>query len=111
VEALLIPFAKAFRALPAQRFDDVSGSTETVKARVLARGDGMWFYVVNTGEMPATATFTVCSDNVIDLVTGAHPAELTARALSLRLAPYQLRSFRMAARPPGQPPFTVKVAE
>jgi hypothetical protein len=111
VEALLIPFAKAFRALPAQRFDDVPGSTETVKARVLACEDGMWFYVVNTGGMPATATFTLRADNVIDLVTGARPAELTARALSLRLAPYQLRSFRMAARPPGQPPFTVKVAE
>jgi hypothetical protein len=51
------------------------------------------------------------ADNVIDLVTGARPAELTARALSLRLAPYQLRSFRMAARSPEQTPFTVKVAD
>jgi len=111
IEALLIPFAKAYRALPAQRFDDVPGSTETVIARVLAREDGMWFYVVNTGGMPVNATFTLRADNVIDLVTGARPDEFTARALSLRLAPYQLRSFRMAAQPPEQAPLTVKVAE
>jgi len=111
IEDFLIPFAKAFRALPAQCFADLPGSTETVKARFLARENRMWFYVVNTGGMPATATLTLPADNVIDLVTDARPAELTVRTLNLRLAPYQLRSFRMSARPQEQALFTVRVAE
>jgi hypothetical protein len=92
MEEFLIPFAKAFRALPAERFADVPGSTETVKVRELARGDKKWFYAVNTGDAPATLTLATGSD-MTDLVTDASPPELSGENLTLTLAPYQLRSF------------------
>lgn len=93
MEAFLIPFAKAFRALPAKRFGDIAGSTEAVKVRALSEGGKTWFYAVNTGDVPAGMTLATDTADVTDLMTGGRPAELDGRRLALTLAPYQLRSF------------------
>lgn len=93
MEEYLIPFAKAFRALPAKRFTDLSGSTETVKVRTLAYEGKTWFYVVNTGDKPAEFTVGTDATDITDLVTGGQAAELKGKTLALRLLPYQLRSF------------------
>jgi hypothetical protein len=96
MEAYLVPFAKAFRALPAKRFTDAPGSTETVKVRTLAYDGKTWFYVVNTGDKPASVTIAVDPPDLTDLATGQAPAEQVGARLKVRLEPYQLRSFRAA---------------
>jgi len=96
MEEFLIPFAQAFRALPARRFADAPGSSDVVKVRSLQQDGRLWFYVVNTGEEPAELTVTLDSPGVTDLVTGATPVELKDRRLLLMLKPLQLRSFSMA---------------
>jgi hypothetical protein len=96
MEEFLVPFARAFRALPAKRFADLSGSTETVKVRTLACDGKTWFYVVNTADKPAEISVVTDTADVTDLVTGGRPAELNGQTLALKLAPYQLRSFGAA---------------
>lgn len=93
MEKFLVPFARAFRALPARRFADVPGCTETVKLRMLACDGKTWFYVVNTGDAQKHLTVETDTTDVTDLVTGLRAAELKGTALALRLQPYQLRSF------------------
>jgi hypothetical protein len=109
MEDFLIPFAKAFRALPAQRFADVPGSTATLKVRTLQQNGQTWFYAVNTDDQPATLTLATAAEDVTDLVTGTRPAELNARSLTLTLAPYQLRSFLLRTPDAGVSPIIVKI--
>lgn len=92
MEPWLRPFAAAYRALPAEPFDDVPGSSATVKVRELARADGTWFYIANTSEEPASVRLALNVDRVTDL---AERKEIRAAGgeLALRLEPYQLRSF------------------
>lgn len=97
IEEFLIPFAKAFRALPAKPFVDVPGCGEIVKVRSLRCDGQMWFYAVNTGDRSAEVTIAMEAVTVVDLVTGQPPVERDGKNLSLRLAPYQLRSFRASA--------------
>ena len=93
MEEFLTPFAQAFRALPAKRFADRPGCTETVKLRALACDGKTWFYVLNTADTPATLTVATGTAGITDLVTGGPAAEVTGTALALKLAPYQLRAF------------------
>jgi len=92
MEPHLVPFAKAFRALPAQRFQDVQAGTDTLKVRQLALDGKTWFYVVNTAARPATASLTL-SLPAADLLDGK---VVPAGAWHLPLAPYEFRSFRAA---------------
>ncbi len=94
MEEFLVPFARAFRALPAKRFTELPGSTETVKLRSLRHGGQTWFYAVNTDDKPASVTIDAGPSDITDLVTGQTPAERDGARLTLRLEPYQLRSFR-----------------
>lgn len=98
VEEPLVAFSKAFRALPAARFSDLPGSTDTVKARVLKSPDGAWFYAVNTWREPVTVTITFdrAPGTIIDLSTGA-PAPANHR---VQLEPYQLLSFKASGGVP-----------
>ena len=100
MENYLTPFAQAFRALPATRFEDRPGSTGTVKLRALTREGKTWFYVVNTGEGPAEFTVTAEAAEIVDLVTGLPAIERKGKHLELLLQPYQLRSFCAAGSVP-----------
>jgi len=93
METYLAPFAQAFRALPAVRFEDLAGSTETVKLRALAHEGKTWFYVVNTGDRPAEFTVSAEAPEITDLMTGLPATERNGKDLALLLQPYQLRSF------------------
>ena len=95
IEPYLLPFAKAFRALPAKPFTDVSGDSETLKVRVLIEDGERWFYAVNTADCPEDVSILADSTTITDLITGLPPVELSGKRLKLTLAPYQLRSFRM----------------
>jgi hypothetical protein len=92
MEPHLVPFAKAFRALPARRFQDVQAGTDTLKVRQLALDGKTWFYVVNTAARPTTASLTL-SLPAADLLDGK---VVPAGAWRLPLAPYEFRSFRAA---------------
>lgn len=98
MEEYLTPLSRAFRALPAKRFTDVAGSTGTVKIRSLEHDGKTWFYVVNTAETPAIFRVALGNAGVTDLLTGAKPAELEVNTLTLKLQPYQLRSFSAATK-------------
>jgi len=98
MEEYLVPFSRAFRALPAKRFIDIAGSTETVKARTLENDGKTWFYVVNTADTSADFGISLDNANVTDLLTGGKPAELAGKTLTLNLQPYQLRSFNAPAK-------------
>lgn len=90
MEPVLVPFANAFRALPARRFEDVPVGTDTLKVRQLKLDGKTWFYVVNTADQPTTASLTL-SLPAVDLLDGKI---VPAGAWQLPLAPYEFRSFR-----------------
>lgn len=92
MEEWLRPFAAAYRALPAESFADVAGSSEMVKVRELTKSDGTWFYVVNTSEQPVMVTLTLVADKVTDLAK-QEKFQTDGGTLRLTLEPYQLRSF------------------
>ena len=52
-------FARAFRALPARRFKDVSGIRDPVVARYLETENGTYFYLVNCFHEPVTVKLDV----------------------------------------------------
>ena len=52
-------FARAFRALPARRFKDVSGIRDPVVARYLETENGTYFYLVNCFHEPVTVKLDI----------------------------------------------------
>ncbi|NMA47888.1 MAG: hypothetical protein GX945_15135 [Lentisphaerae bacterium] len=97
MEEYLVPFARAFRALPAKVFDDIESGSEVVKVRQCNFAGKTWFYVVNTDHKPATITLNVSASAITDLLTNAPAREHAAGKTALSLAPYQLRSFSAPA--------------
>lgn len=93
IEDWLVPFAKAFRALPAVRFADLPCSTPTLKCRAAEVGGKRWFYAVNTGDAEASVSIPCGGRPVTDLVSGLPVPAGNDGAIALTLAPYQLRSF------------------
>ena len=90
VEDKLVEFARAFRALPAVKFSDVKGATDTVKVRSFSDKDSTWLYAVNTEHEAAIVE-----------IPGAALTELSSgdklQGSKIELAPYQLRSFKLAS--------------
>ena len=95
-EDVLVPWMRAFRALPAVRMRDVAGFADAfVRIRHADFGGKSYFYVVNTDararplscEMPA---------GTVDLVSGRQQAG----KVRLDLEPYELRAY---AAPGGVP--------
>jgi acetyl esterase/lipase len=99
MEDVLVPFVRAFRALPAVEFETRADSTPTVihRSKILAGTE--WFYVVNTTETPADFVLTLPEGaTAIDLLTGKPAAGQAQGKLSLKLAPYEFRSFKANSR-------------
>jgi len=89
-------FARAFRALPAEPFDDVPTDSDLVVARQL-RSDGMhYLYLVNRHnvELAASVLFSTPPAGLRDLGSGA-PIATHGRELAVRLPAFSLRSFAM----------------
>ncbi len=93
MEPLMVPFAKAYTALPRKRFADVpSYSTENVKVRKLSDSGHNWVYAVNTGSEPEKVELPSAKP-VIDLATGKTAKEWRDGRISLTLDAYEFRAF------------------
>jgi hypothetical protein len=86
-------FAKAYRALPAVKFDDVAGLADPVRVRQKVVDGGNYFYVLNRLPYPVDAELRLDGAEAVDLVNGEKSSN---GKLSLTLRPYDLRSFRQA---------------
>ena len=94
-EDVLVPWMRAFRALPAVRMAEI-GRIGDVVARQADFDGRSYFYVVNTGKDETTVKVTF-PEGTKDLVSGEARSAVPA---DLKLAPYELRSF---SAPKGQP--------
>ncbi len=92
MEDVLEPFSRALGTLPAIRFDDVAGATDPVRIRQQTFENRHYFYVLNTLPEPVKTVITLAEASpLLDPVAGQTAAH--ARALTLSLAPYELRTF------------------
>ncbi|MCP5116898.1 MAG: hypothetical protein GY953_39230 [bacterium] len=95
MESQLREFARAFRPLPAVRFDDVEGLTDPVRVRQKVVDGRPYFYVLNCLPVPVTVSIELADgQTVTDLVSNPPLRVGSSLSLSLELAPYELRSFR-----------------
>lgn len=90
-------FALAYCALPAQKFETVSDSTDPVALRTLVYKNKRYFYLQNRDYYPVDVdiTFDSSAGQVTDLATGESIKGGDNRRIALQ--PYQLRSFAMDA--------------
>ena len=101
MEAQLVPFAKAFRALPAVVMQDVETHHPAVRVRACTFHGKSWFYVVNTDFRPASILLEM-PKGAVDLVTGEKTGGFFGGAETVRLdlAPYAFHSY---SAPEGAP--------
>ena len=93
IEDKLARFAKAYRALPAVKFDDVAGLADPVRVRQKVVDGANFFYVLNRLPYPVDVSLALAGGEASDLVSGETSS---GGQLSLALRPYDLRSFRQA---------------
>ncbi|HNX34305.1 MAG TPA: Beta-galactosidase C-terminal domain [Kiritimatiellia bacterium] len=86
-------FAKAFRALPAVKFEDVPGLADPVRVRQKSVDGANYVYVLNRLPYPVEAALAFSGAEAVDLVNGE---KSSGGKLSLKLRPYDLRVFRQA---------------
>ena len=93
-EEVLVPFIQAFRALPAVVFDDLPGLDPESPVRVRAKAfrGKAYFYAINTGDAPAEVRLAIPAGTT-DLVGGEAVEGDRAATVTLKLEPYELRSF------------------
>jgi hypothetical protein len=86
-------FAKAYRILPARKFETVGTTTDPVAARSLLLNGKRYFYLVNREYYPVKVTvkFKRNKNRFTDLVTG-HKIN-TSELFQTELGPYALQSF------------------
>jgi len=94
MEEKLAAFSAAFRALPAVPFADHDCSTEEVKVRQYSDGKFTWFYAVNTSESFTEVQIPVSAEYALDLARNVR-IKVSGETLTVKLAPYSLRSFRV----------------
>lgn len=92
-ETWLVPFLRAWKALPPVPMADVGGDA-TVKVRRGAFDGKTYSYVVNTSHEPRTFAVALPKGSV-DLVSGERIPDGTAE---LKLGPYELRSFAVEGK-------------
>jgi hypothetical protein len=93
-------FARAFRSLPAEKFEDIPGLEDPVRVRQLRRSAETYFYLLNAEPYPATVDLELASQGsdpiiAIDLVTG-QTHNLKKGANDFTVPPYQLVSWKIA---------------
>jgi hypothetical protein len=89
-------FARAYRALPRQKFDTVGTTTDPVAVRFLLRDGLRYFYAVSRDYYPVQVRFDFggVPNGLRDLAAG--DAIRAGQSWTLMLGPYELRSFAMA---------------
>jgi hypothetical protein len=90
------PFVRAYRALPAKKFETVGLSTDPIAVRTLLCDNRRYLYLVNREYYPVTAELNIINmtGTVTDLASN-QSMEVPAR-WSITLGPYQLRSFSLS---------------
>jgi hypothetical protein len=90
-------FARAYRALPRQKFATVGASTDPAALRTILHDSRRYFYAVNREYYPVDTELAFSRDpkTVRDLATG--DVVSAARKWRLTLGPYELRSFTIEA--------------
>jgi len=93
---LMRPFARAYRALPAKKFETVGETTDPVTVRTVVDGGRRYVYLVNREYYPndVTVRLTDAEGETIDLASNEKGA--TAETWSLTLGPYELKSFALS---------------
>ena len=96
-EDVLVPFIRAFRALPAVKMTDVPGGPDGIVLRHADFGGKSYFYLLNVTDEPRTVTVGV-PRGTRNLVTGGEPehwqdSALETKRVEIRLDAYQLMSF------------------
>ncbi|MDO5580460.1 MAG: LamG-like jellyroll fold domain-containing protein [Planctomycetia bacterium] len=92
LEKELIPFAAAWRGLPARPFHTASESTDLIKIRYGQFDGKTWFYAVNTGSEPIKIRIPAVPSPVRDLGEN-RTLSLKENTLEFELAPWTLKSF------------------
>ena len=90
---MIRPFALAYRALPAKRFETLGDSTDPVAVRTLVDEGKRYLYLVNQQGKPVSVEVQLdkTTGTATDLATN-QKVEAPQR-WTVRLGPYQLRSF------------------
>ena len=93
---LMQPFALAYRALPAKKFDTVGGNTDPVTVRTLVDGGKLYVYLVNREYYPVDVVvrLTQARGETVNLSTGTKVK--TTEVWPLRLGAYELQSFALS---------------
>ena len=88
-------FARAYRALPAEKFETVGPSTDPVAVRTLLCDGRRYVYLVNRDYYPVSVELQLkgATGTATDLATGT-VVDVPA-AWKMVLGPYQLRSFSL----------------
>ena len=92
-------FARAFRTLPAERFDDVLCDLDTVKVREFTAKESTYVYLVNREceDMEVALSWTARPTGLRNLATG-RSIDIGERTVRVTLGPYELLSL---GHPPG----------
>ena len=93
---LVRPFACAYRALPAKKFQTVGDNTDPVVVRTLVDGGKRYVYLVNREYYPVLVVVQVshAAGTIVNLSTNAETA--AAGTWPLTLGPYELQSFALS---------------
>ena len=93
---LIQPFALAYRALPAKKFETVGENADPVTVRTLVHGGNRYVYLVNREYYPikVVVRLTHATGDTVNLSTNAKTQ--TAETWPLTLGPYELQSFALS---------------
>ena len=90
-------FARAFRALPAGSYRDITGLSDPVCGRFLATPQGIYLYLQNLVE--GDVSVSIQAPDGVDLSTGAAVTGKAGR-WEIALRPFELKAFRIPADSP-----------
>ena len=96
--ALMQGFAKAYRTLPAEKFETIGGSTDPVAVRTLVSGEKRYLYLVNREYYPVKVRLKLGknTNQITDLVTNR--TIKTSAGYDITLNPYELCSLGMDSK-------------
>lgn len=93
---LLRPFALAFRALPAKKFETVGASTDPVTVRTAVDGGRRYVYLVNREYYPSNVIVTLSNAKGETVDLSGNDKLPTTKTWKLTLGAYELKSFALA---------------
>jgi hypothetical protein len=94
---LMQPFVKAFRALPARKFDPVGDSSDPVTVRTLVCDGVRYLYLVNREYYPVKAAIRFKNEPGKGVDLASDKAFRIPSNWEISLQPFELKSFRLAA--------------